>query len=874
MSDVPPTVAASRIWERLSQDDVLLHALIQLRSNAEVVATKVAEVEPGFTDHSVKHMDALWVVADAVLTDAETEQFTPGEAFVLGCSFYIHDLGMAIAATAEGRASLEGSAAYRSCFARLSAAEGCDTEHARSIALEVSARDLHASRARTLIDEIIPGLDRYLLEVKDLRDQWGDHIGRISESHHWSVSQVDAELGSAGRSPGARGHSLDLGYLACVLRIVDYAHINAERAPSLERLLRADMPAESLVHWRAQEFITGPDRDGQYLAYASTRPIADVDAWWVFYEMASGLDREITAVADYLSGRVPSAGRFSLEGVKGVKSPTAFSKYVRPGEFSPVDIRFRPDSMTRLVDLLGGKQLYGNDRFAPLRELLQNARDAIHLRRAVDSSGSDEAKSDQIDVKLEAHAQGARLSVSDNGVGMSARTVTSYLLGIASHFWSSQDFAGEYPTAISGGFKPVGRFGIGFLSVFMFGDEVEVETQQMRGPNLTLRLHGVGKRGALIERASALRTGTTVRVAIPPAGQGDLEGLARIVQAKAPMLDIRIRIAEMDSVVHVEPEWWKRSSQAELSDFLTHRALTAAIPFREHRRADPLGRGVYARRYFRGRALSEVQESDKWPGNQPQVIDDGFRAIATPQLGRVTLCSKGFAVSDIELNGISGLVDVGELAVNAARSLPLDFDEEALRKRLLDALWPRIVEATNGLASEGVMPARFAFLHKLGTVYGKRLLADTTAPWIGVQQAPGETVLRNSAEVRELVSARSEVFVAYGTGPWGADMWLRSLHPDVRGPYLVLVVPTGSGPSVRSRYGQEPGRVEAPLTMHFVPDHVHDETEAESELHSAKLLLAVLACIAEAWGVSPEDLMAQGWARGRGNLVGRIQKGR
>src|SRR6266849_3807369 len=45
-------------------------------------------------------------------------------------------------------------------------------------------------------------------------------------------------------------------------------------------------------------------------------------------EMAFGLDREMTSVAEYLAGRAVSQHRLSLEGVKGVRTPQAFAALV------------------------------------------------------------------------------------------------------------------------------------------------------------------------------------------------------------------------------------------------------------------------------------------------------------------------------------------------------------------------------------------------------------------------------------------------------------------------------------------------------------------------------------------------------------------
>jgi hypothetical protein len=188
-----------------------------------------------------------------------------------------------------------------------------------------------------------------------------------------------------------------------------------------------------------------------------------------------------------------SKGRFSLKGVKGASSARQFSALVETKGFEPIDVRFRPDSMERLIGLLGGKTLYGDDDFAALRELLQNAADAVRLRIASEAAAGLQPSSGHIEVNVERGPEGAWLAVSDDGVGMTERIVTNYLLGIASDYWHSPDFFADHPNATERGFSPVGRFGIGFLSVFMLGNEVQVDTQRNAGGNaLQLTLRGIG----------------------------------------------------------------------------------------------------------------------------------------------------------------------------------------------------------------------------------------------------------------------------------------------------------------------------------------------------------------------------------------------
>src|SRR6185437_15035962 len=110
------------------------------------------------------------------------------------------------------------------------------------------------------------------------------------------------------------------------------------------------------------------------------------------------------------------------------------------------------------------------------------------------------------------------------------------------------------------------------------GDDVEVETQRVAGANLTLKLRGVGKRGSLQERPSALRTGTTVRITIPNSKQSNFEGLGRIVQAKAPMLDVRIRVSEMDVASHVVSCLWQPPPQSTLFHYPSRLEVPAKDP--------------------------------------------------------------------------------------------------------------------------------------------------------------------------------------------------------------------------------------------------------------------------------------------------------
>lgn len=206
---------------------------------------------------------------------------------------------------------------------------------------------------------------------------------------------------------------------------------------------------------------------------------------------------------------------------EGVEDPAVFNRYVRlPEQVVPIDIRVQPDSMERVVELLGGRHIYGDDLLAPIRELIQNARDALELRKALDHANNRPSPPGRIDVSLEVNSDSCVLKVADNGVEMTRTVVRRHLVAVGSDFWNSVEFYRRFSKAVDAGFRPIGRFGIGFLSVFMLGDHVEVETEAVGSKRIRLKLEGVGRRGELVETPALGQPGTEVRIVLKTASLG------------------------------------------------------------------------------------------------------------------------------------------------------------------------------------------------------------------------------------------------------------------------------------------------------------------------------------------------------------------
>lgn len=109
-----------------------------------------------------------------------------------------------------------------------------------------------------------------------------------------------------------------------------------------------------------------------------------------------------------------------------------------------------------------------------LREIVSNSVDAITKRRHLANLGEVAAFEDpRIDIVLDKQAK--TLTISDNGIGMTAEEVDKYINEIA--YSGLVDFVEKYQDAGDSQSQIIGHFGLGFYSSFMVADNVEIQSQ-------------------------------------------------------------------------------------------------------------------------------------------------------------------------------------------------------------------------------------------------------------------------------------------------------------------------------------------------------------------------------------------------------------
>ncbi len=461
----------------------LAEAYRAFRARVAKLLQLIAAELPALTVHDITHVDALWHVASEIA--GPTYPLNPAEAFVLGGAFLLHDAAHCRAAFAGGLKEIRslpewGDAAAQRGFDPAGLVAG--TEEFQSVLFDV-LRVLHPKRARSLPEASwqAPGdaTTLKLLPHDELRQAYGSVIGEIAESHWWPIHDLEPLARRSLPPPVSlrgTGWDVDILKIALLLRTADAAHIDAERAP---RFLFALLKPVGISrdHWAFQSKLHPgrcDERTNELRIAGGPFGIQEQDAWWLAYDTCRMIDHELAAADELL--RDASRQRFAARAVEGAHHPESFARNVAVAGWHPVDASIRITDISRVVEQFGGRKLYGDKPYLALRELLQNARDAVLAGRALGALGEAEGR---IDVEIESIEGEDWLHVTDTGIGMSRYVLTRVLLDFGRSLWRDQSVRNEWPGLAASKFEAVGQFGIGFFSVFMLGDKVRVISRRL-----------------------------------------------------------------------------------------------------------------------------------------------------------------------------------------------------------------------------------------------------------------------------------------------------------------------------------------------------------------------------------------------------------
>jgi molecular chaperone HtpG len=202
------------------------------------------------------------------------------------------------------------------------------------------------------------------------------------------------------------------------------------------------------------------------------------------------------------------------------------------------------------------KSLY-TDHEIFLRELIANAVDAIGKLKMVSMAGEIPGELPEPVVTLAIDQDKKTLSISDNGIGMTADEVKKYINQVA--FSSAEEFIQKYQK--SNDQQIIGHFGLGFYSAFMVAELVEIDTLSHRPDATAVHWSCDGSPRFTLTDSDRTTPGTTITLTLQ-AEELEYVEAARVRQLVRTYCDFMPVKIDLDGEqINKQRALWKESPQ-------------------------------------------------------------------------------------------------------------------------------------------------------------------------------------------------------------------------------------------------------------------------------------------------------------------------
>nr|WP_254896224.1 molecular chaperone HtpG [Synechococcus sp. HK05] len=285
-----------------------------------------------------------------------------------------------------------------------------------------------------------------------------------------------------------------------------------------------------------------------------------------------------------------------------------------------------------------------------LRELVSNGVDAISKRRMAAMAGDcSEGSEGKISIRIDREAK--TLTISDNGIGMSADEVKRYINQVA--FSSAEDFLEKYKQEDD---AIIGHFGLGFYSSFMVAKQVELVTLSAREGSEAVRWSCDGSPNFSLEAAERSEPGTDVILHLMDEEEEYIEParIRTLITTYCDFMPVEVQL-EGETVNKREAPWRKSPRDLTDNDYIE------------------LYRYLYP---FQGDPLLWVHLNTDYPYNLQGILYfPKFSGRADWEKGEIKLyCNNVFVSDSIKevvpryLLPLRGVIDSPDIPLNVSRS--------------------------------------------------------------------------------------------------------------------------------------------------------------------------------------------------------------
>lgn len=526
---------------------------------------------PNYTDHGLQHVNNVLRTCELVISEDAWSVFTREDAAALILATLAHDLGMLI--SIEGFRSLVDPlresnqlskpddepwhklwrefqlATRRFDGATLTGLLGSpepvpleelDPSHFTERGLIVVGdflRRYHHRLAHEIVLFGMPSENGSIRLFDNIPQQLSDIVGLVARSHGESIRNCLDSCVKLDRTGHREYRYIHPTFLMTLVRLADYLDLDHGRAPTSILAAKSLKSPISRREWWAHRALVDCHSltDDPECLHVVVAPAAlpDIDTYLTIEDKIDGIQQELDscwAVLGEVYGRFPPLNRLTLK-IRRIRSDLRGPNIVDHLPFVPHRASLE-SSKSDLLKLLIAP-LYGDEPSIGIRELLQNAIDAVReLEFTLAKSPSlkfvhQEDLGGDVVISFEKDSKDAIwIVVNDRGIGMTWETVCKYYLTAGASFRQSDAWKQKF-TDDSGESQILrsGRFGVGILAAFLLGNNVQVSTRYIEEPEDKGIFFEFGLDDTSIEMKWMKRKpGTTIKIKTDPKTVDRLKG--------------------------------------------------------------------------------------------------------------------------------------------------------------------------------------------------------------------------------------------------------------------------------------------------------------------------------------------------------------
>lgn len=268
------------------------------------------------------------------------------------------------------------------------------------------------------------------------------------------------------------GYKVNLQFASLLLRLADVLHYSDDR---VNKSYYAEMMIftndTNSIHWISKFGVKYNITTEEVIKISFEAFCKDPNVYYFLKDVINFINSELLMFKNYClnyKGSDLSKYYILIEETVDDTNISADTDY-----FEPVDNKGFVLEQNQIMQLLMGVGLY-KDKNLCIRELYQNSLDACRCMIA-EYASDNLIKQGTIEFGISTDEKGTFLYCQDNGTGMSRKVIDEYFLRIGKSYYKSSEYQilninKKY------NYKPNSCFGIGILSCFMLGSDMEVIT--------------------------------------------------------------------------------------------------------------------------------------------------------------------------------------------------------------------------------------------------------------------------------------------------------------------------------------------------------------------------------------------------------------